>query len=137
MAAEGVNARLIQQQAYGFWVRTKQTRRAVRWSAQLNDKGNVTYRGRNWVEVLEHGAERPPERFYGADVELAGPHEWLDYYPSADEPVCGWQEVPGSQQYCPRRREQDEPFCRKHMSELQGEDNHAREGEGEAGSQPG
>lgn len=124
----GRNRELLRAQAWGFWVVTKQEpRRAVHWIQAQHEDGRPSLRGRNWVEVLEHGVTRDPETFHGADVELAGPHEWLTYYPAVDEPVCGWgrPRLPdGSMQYCPRQREAEQPFCRKHMTELQGEETH-------------
>lgn len=124
------NAELIRLQKYGFWIGTKQSpRRAVRWEAQTSPEGRQKFRGRNWVEVLEHGVSREPERFFGADVEAVGPHELLAYYPAVDEPVCGWMSEPGK--YCPRPREVTDgaiqPFCRRHESELQGEESNAGE----------
>lgn len=130
------NRELIRAQAFGFWVVTKQNpRRAVRWEEARHEDGRVSTRGRNWVEVLEHGTTREPERFYKADVELAGPHEWLTYYPAVNEPVCGWGKprLPdGSMQYCPRQREQDQPFCRRHMTELEGSEREEPHAPGEA-----
>lgn len=138
MAALGASARLVQLQKYGFWIRTKQTPyRAVRWEVQTHDDGRQKYRGRNWVEVRAHGDTHEPERFYGADVEPAGPHEWLAYYPAADEPLCGWMVEAGK--YCPRERavtdDAIQPFCPKHQAELEesseGEETH---GEDESGA---
>jgi len=124
---KGVTPTLLQQMAYGFWVRSKQTRRAVRWEPQRHKDGRQSFRGRGWVEVLEHGATRAPEKFHAADVELVGPHQWLDYYPGVDEPVCGWAKEPGRNEFCPRQRHEGEPFCRRHMAELNdsaGEETH-------------
>jgi len=127
----GTSADLIRVQKYGFWIGTKSApRRAVRWEPKERPDGRQTYRGRNWVEVLEHGVSREPERFYGADVEAVGPHEWLTYYPAAGEPVCGWgrPRLPdGGMQYCPRIRQDDKPFCRMHETEIQGEESDAGE----------
>lgn len=127
------------QMTYGFWIRTRQDPpRAVRWEPQVREDGTVTNRGRGWVEVLPHGATREAERFLAADVELAGPHEWLSYYPGPEEPVCGWgrPRLPrGNMQYCPRQRAGDDPFCKKHMAELEGsegEEEHDREADGDA-----
>lgn len=135
MASNTMNKRLLDQMAYGFWVRTKQApHRAVRWAPQRHDDGRESFRGKGWTEVLEHGEDREPEQFYGADVELVGPHEWLDYYPATNEPVCGWgrPRLPkGEMQYCPRRREEGEPWCRLHMHEL-GEETNARAGEADS-----
>lgn len=132
----GRNADLIRAQKYGFWVGTKlMPRRAVRWEATVHEDGRTSLRGRNWVEVLEHGETRQPERFHAADVELVGPSEWLTYYPGVEEPVCGWMDRPGH--YCPRAREVTDgavqPFCPRHEAELQGsegEEEHARGNEG-------
>lgn len=128
MTPSGVeNTRLIRQQQFGFWIGTKQApRRAVRWEKTFKEDGRETLRGKNWVEILPHGESRTPERFFAADVELIGPHEWLEYYPAVDEPVCGWgrPRLPeGEMQYCPRTREESEPFCRTHMAELSEERN--------------
>lgn len=129
----GRNADMIRAQKFGFWVGTKRTpRRAVRWEPTLLEDGRESLRGRNWVEVLAYGHERQePERFFGADVELVGPAEWITYYPAVDEPICGWgrPRLPGGDmQYCPRTRRvaegQLEAFCPAHMREL-----HALEGE--------
>lgn len=126
MPSVNENARLVKQQKYGFWVRTKNApHRAVRWEAPPRDDGSPSFRGRNWVEIREHGATHEPMRFYAKDVEVRGPHEWLTYYPEAGSPICGWgrPRLPrGDMQYCPRVREADEPFCRAHMAELQGEE---------------
>lgn len=130
-----LNERLQDMAKLGFWIRTKQEPyRAVRWEPQRHEDGRQKFRGQNWVEVLRHGATRPAERFYGADVEPAGPHEWLSYYPAVHEPVCGWgrPRLPdGVMQYCPRTREVTDgaiqPFCAKHQLELQGEEEHAGE----------
>lgn len=123
----GKNADLIRAQRFGFWIATKLApRRAVRWEATRLEDGRETLRGRNWVEVLPHGEKRVPLRFFAAEVEHVGPHEWLTYYPAVDEPVCGWgrPRLPeGEMQYCPRIREEDDPFCRMHMSELNEERN--------------
>lgn len=114
--------RLLDAERWGFWTRTnKAPFRAVRWEAKLREDGRRSFHGKNWVEVLPHGEEREPERFHTADVESAGPHEWLDYYPASDEPVCGWgrPRLPaGEMQYCPRKRAEGQPFCQKHMHEL-------------------
>lgn len=133
----GRNADLIRAQKYGFWVGTKlMPRRAVRWEDARHEDGRPSLRGRNWVEVLAHGETHTPERFHAADVELVGPNEWLTYYPSAEDPVCGWgrPRLPhGAMQYCPRKREEGDPFCRLHMTELtssEGEEEHARGNEG-------
>ena len=114
---------LIDSYKWGFWVRTKVAPfRAVRWEPQKHKDGQrQSFRGRNWVEVIPHGEDREPERFFAVDVEYAGPHEWLDYYPALNEPVCGWgrPRLPaGDMQYCPRLREKDQPFCQKHLHEL-------------------
>lgn len=118
------NLALTRAQKFGFWVGTKQTpRRAVRWEAARHEDGRESRRGRVWVEVLPTGSSRAPQRFFAADVELVGPHEWLTYHPGADEPVCGWgrPRLPdGGMQYCPKGREEDQPFCRTHMAELEG-----------------
>lgn len=126
----GASADLIRLQKFGFWIGTKQTpRRAVRWEPKERPDGRQTYRGKNWVEVLEHGVSREPERFYGADVEAVGPSEWLTYYPAVNEPICGWRELrdagTGPQEwYCPRIRpvnnESVQPFCARHEAELNG-----------------
>lgn len=135
----GRNRELIQAQAWGFWVATKQApRRAVRWEQARHEDGRVSLRGKNWVEVLPHDDhEREAERFHGADVELVGPSERLPYYPAASEPVCGWQEAAwiAAGGYCPRIRERQadgelEPFCRKHMTQLQGEEHHGGDSPG-------
>lgn len=112
--------RLLQMQGYGFWVRTKTAPyRAVKWDPQRHEDGRQSFRGRNWVEVLPHGIHRAPERFFTADVEAAGPHEWLSYYPPTTELICGWGDTTHTPvRYCPRKRTQAEPFCRKHMAEL-------------------
>lgn len=123
----GKNADLIRAQKFGFWVGTKTSpRRAVRWKPTTLKDGRETLRGKNWVEVLPHGESRTPERFFAADVELIGPHEWLDYYPGVDEPVCGWgsPRMPQNRmQYCPRLREETQPFCQRHTAELNEERN--------------
>ena len=125
-ARAGGAAKLIDLYRYGFWVRMRRAPfSAVRWEAQTREDGRPSYRGKNWVEVLPHGVTREPERLYTADVETAGPHEWLDYYPGADEPVCGWgrPRLPdGGMQYCPRMREEGQPFCQKHLHELLDDD---------------
>jgi hypothetical protein len=129
---KSVNEYMLDQMRWGFWIRTKQDHRAVRWEDQRHEDGRQSFRGRNWVEVLPHDdSGREPERFFGADVELAGPYQRLSYYPAHDEPVCGWQEAEwrAAGEYCPRVRERQadgelEPFCRKHMTELQGEETH-------------
>lgn len=143
----GRNRELIKAQSFGFWIGTKRApRRAVRWeNAQLED-GRASMRGRNWVEVLSHAehGKREPERFFGADVEYIGPHEWLTYHPHVDEPVCGWgrPRLPeGEMQYCPRVRQvtpagQREAFCPAHMRELQGSQGEETDA-GEAGSHSG
>lgn len=114
--------KLLDLYKYGFWVRTKNApHRAVRWERQYHEDGRESFRGRNWIEVLPHGSTRDPEQYFTVDVEYVGPHEWMDYYPAVDEPVCGWgrPRLPdGEMQYCPRLREPDEPFCRRHMTEL-------------------
>lgn len=132
----GRNRELIRAMKFGFWVGTKlMPRRAVRWESATRDDGRATLRGRNWVEVLPIGERRSAERFFAADVELVGPSEWLDYYPAADEPICGWgrPRLPdGRIQHCPRSREDDQAFCRRHMTELtssEGEEEHAGEQE--------
>ena len=116
--------KLINAMKYGFWVRTKQDPpRMVRWVPQTHEDGRQSLRGRNWVEVLPHGERRVPERFNVADVELAGPHEWLAYYPAVHQPVCGWgrPRLPdGATVYCPRTREENNPFCNQHTAELTG-----------------
>lgn len=123
------STRLLEQIKFGFWVRTKVAPfRAVRFQALRHPDGRESRRGRVWVEVLEHGVTREPGKFLTAEVELAGPHEWLDYYPAVNEPVCGWgrPRLPdGEMQYCPRHRKEDAAFCRRHMEELEGS-----EGEG-------
>lgn len=132
---KSVNVQMLAEMRWGFWTRTKQDHRAVRWEDQRHEDGRQSFRGRNWVEVLPHDdQEREPDRFFGADIELAGPHERLTYYPAASEPVCGWQEAAwiAAGEFCPRVRERTaegelEPFCRKHMRELQGEETHARD----------
>lgn len=129
----GRNREMLNAQKLGFWIATKRgPRRAVRWEPAQHEDGRTTMRGRNWVEVREHGSIHTAERFHGADVEMVGPHEWLTYYPAADEPICGWgrPRLPeGDMQYCPRLRAQDQAFCARHMSELQGEEtNGTREG---------
>lgn len=112
---------------YGFWVRTKLAPfRAVRWEEQRHEDGRQSYRGKNWVEVLPHGEDREPERFFTADVETAGPHEWLEYYPAVREPVCGWGQprMPhGKTLFCPAARRGDDAFCPKHMAVLNEERN--------------
>lgn len=114
--------KLLDLERYGFWTRTKnQPFRAVRWEASVRDDGRQSFHGKNWVEVLAHGEEKEPQRFYTADVEAAGPSEWLEYYPAVNEPVCGWgrPRLPhGGMQYCPRKREEGQPFCQKHIHEL-------------------
>lgn len=141
--AMGKNVDMIRAQKFGFWVRTKQAPyRAVRWEVQRHEDGRESLRGRGWVEVLAHGEDREPQRFFAADVELAGPHEWLSYYPAASEPICGWgrPRLPeGDTQFCPRQREnaadgQLEPFCRRHMTELLGSAGEESNATGEAGS---
>lgn len=135
MSSNTASAEMIRKQKYGFWVATKLApRRAVRWDVgALHEDGRPKFRGRNWVEVLPHGSTRTPERFHAADVELVGPHEWLTYYPGAEEPVCGWgrPRLPlGEMQHCPQNREEGDPFCRKHMAELarsEGEETHDHE----------
>lgn len=132
----GANREMIRALKFGFWVREKKSRRAVRWEAARHPDGRESLRGRNWVEVLPHGEEREPERFFAADVELAGPHDYLTYYPAADEPVCGWSEKPG--EFCPRVRERAadgnlEPFCRKHQTHIQGEEPHGEDQSGPQG----
>lgn len=135
--AMGKNADLIQAQKYGFWIGTKRApRKAVRWEPTRHEDGRETLRGRNWVEVLEHGSRREPERFYGADVEAVGPSEWLTYYPAVNEPVCGWRELRDAgngvrEWYCPRVRVVSEgafqAFCARHETELsssEGEETH-------------
>lgn len=143
--SNGRNVTLIEAQKWGFWVGTKQApRRAVRWEETQHEDGRTTLRGRNWVEVLAdgHGGDTP-ERFFGADVEMVGPHEWLTYRPTTDEPVCGWgrPRLPdGVMQYCPRTRRvahgQTEAFCPAHMRELsapEGEEAHAGQEPGPGG----
>ncbi len=130
---------LLRQMMYGFWIRTRQDPpRAVRWEPQEHEDGRQSFRGKGWIEVLPHGVQRAAERFHAADVEMAGPHEWLTYYPATGEPLCGWMEVPG--QYCPRlRRVTDDviqPFCPKHQAELEGsvgEENHGIDESGTGG----
>jgi hypothetical protein len=121
--------KLIDMQRWGFWIRTKQTpHRAVRWETQRHEDGRESFRGRNWVEILPHGEDRTPERFFTADVEYAGPYEWLSYYPDINTPLCGWgerREAHGAIQYCPRKRTEGQPFCPKHTLELVGEESHA------------
>ncbi len=133
--------RLLQMRTYGFWIRTKLAPyRAVRWEDQAHGDGRQSFRGKNWVEVLPHGEDREPEHFFTADVEPVGPHEWLSYYPGADEPVCGWgrPRLPdGAMQYCPRQRDEGQPFCDKHMMELLKEErNLSGEDESGAGGEP-
>lgn len=124
--------KLLDLQRYGFWLRTKRPPfRAVRWEAQAHEDGRQSFRGRNWVEVLPQGATWEAERFFSADIEAAGPHEWLTYLPGTREPVCGWGKprLPdGEMQYCPRSRTDDNAFCRLHMAEMaRGEEKDARE----------
>lgn len=130
----GRNADMIRNMKFGFWVGTRQApRRAVKWEPTRLEDGRETLRGKNWVEVMEHGESREPERFHGADVENVGPHEWLTYYPAVNEPVCGWMESEG--QYCPRPRavtsDAVQPFCRRHEDQLQGEEEHGGEEQGD------
>jgi hypothetical protein len=89
------------------------------------------------VEVLPHGEDREPDRYFAADVELVGPHEYLHYYPAVNEPVCGWMIESGK--YCARSRavtdERIQSFCARHEAELtageetNGEDQHGTDGE--------
>jgi hypothetical protein len=127
--------KLLEMQRWGFWIRTKQTPpRAVRWDPQRHEDGRRSFRGANWVEVLPHGVTREPERFFAADVEHAGPHEWMTYFPMVGEPICGWAKDSTGRQFCPRRREDDQPFCPKHMTELESstaEESHGRGQEGQ------
>jgi hypothetical protein len=118
---KSLTERMLDSMRYGFWVRMKlHPFRAVRWEPDRHEDGRQTFRGKNWVEVLAHTEDREPERFHAADVELAGPHEWMHYYPAANEPVCGWMVEPGK--YCPRSRavtgDAIQPFCPKHQAEL-------------------
>jgi len=118
---KSLTERMLEAQRYGFWIRTKLNPYcAVRWEPATHDDGRATYRGRNWVEVLPHGEIREADRYFAADVELVGPHEYLSYYPAVNEPVCGWMVEPGK--YCPRPRgvtsEAIQPFCPKHQAEL-------------------
>lgn len=137
--SKGRNTDMEQAQRWGFWIGTKASpRRAVKMVPERHEDGRESRRGRIWVEVLEHGSRREPERFYGADVEIIGPHEWLTYYPAVNEPVCGWREIRDAgdgpkEWYCPRRREVTEgafqPFCRRHEYEAglqspEGEESH-------------
>lgn len=138
----GRNRDMVKAQAWGFWIATKAApRRAVRWERVQHEDGRNSMRGRNWVEVLEHGSTRTPERFHGADVEMVGPHEWLTYYPAVNEPVCGWgrPHLPdGGMQYCPRQRQEGQAFCKRHMTELnssEGEEEHGERQGTEAGGQ--
>lgn len=130
--------KLLALYKYGFWVRTKNApHRAVRWERQEREDGRESFHGKNWVEVRAHTDfdPRPAERYFTADVEYVGPNEWLDYYPAVDEPVCGWgrPRLPdGGMQYCPRFREEGEPFCRYHMTELNEERN--LDGDDESGA---
>lgn len=141
----GKNADLIRAQKFGFWIGTKRTpRRAVRWEPTRLEDGRESLRGRNWVEVRAIGSEADPERFFAADVELVGPHEWLIYPPAVTEPVCGWgrPRLPdGNMQYCPRIRlrhisedGQWEAFCPTHMRELQAPEGEEERAAHESGS---
>ena len=125
MAYRPTNERYLNEMRRGFWVRTRQDPpRAVKWDPKLTPSGRPTYRGDRWVEVLPYGTRRAPERFYAADVTLAGPHEHLAYYPAVDEPVCGWGYGDGT--FCPRMRSVldgvPQVFCPRHEAELQGEE---------------
>lgn len=116
-----LNDRILRMQKFGFWVRTKLSpHRAVKWEPETTEDGRQTQRGQRWVEVLAHGERRIPKRFYAAEVEAVGPHEWLSYYPAVDEPVCGYMEAEG--RYCPRARaitsDAIQPWCPKHEAEL-------------------
>jgi len=116
--------KLLRLEAYGFWTRTKNAPyRAVQWEPQTHEDGRQSFRGRNWVEVLPHDDGGESKRFLTSEVETVGPNEWLDYYPSTDSMICGWEwwDKPGA--YCPRKREVVEPFCPKHMIELNEERN--------------
>lgn len=114
--------RLLDAERWGFWTRTKQAPfRAVIWDAPPREDGKRSFHGKGWVEVLAYGEDREPKWFYTADVEAAGPHEWLEYYPDPTSPVCGWgrPRLPeGGIQYCPRKREEGQPFCQRHIHEL-------------------
>jgi hypothetical protein len=140
VVGRALNERLLEARKWGFWAGTKTApRRAVRWDPVQHPDGRQSFRGRNWVEVLPHGEDREPERFFGADIEAVGPHEWLTYYPAAGEPICGWgrPRLPdGGMQYCPRTRVGDAAFCPQHMIEVQGEDTHAEHGEGQDAQRP-
>lgn len=118
---KSLTERMLDAQRWGFWVRTKlNPHSAVRWVGPKHEDGRQSYRGKNWVEVLPHGEDREPDRYFAADVELVGPHEYLSYYPAVNEPVCGWMVEQGK--YCPRLREITsqaiQPFCPKHQAEL-------------------
>lgn len=132
--------RMLRMARYGFWIRTKNAPyRAVKWVPVKHEDGRQSFRGRNWVEVLQHGDTRDPETYYTADVEPAGPHEWLDYYPAVTEPTCGWgrPRLPdGGMQYCPRTRDADQPFCPTHMAEINEERNLSGEDESGADGEP-
>ncbi len=133
MAPRDANDTFQRARKFGFWIRTKrEPYRAVRWEQQFHPDGRRIMRGRNWVEIMpyaQHGT-REPERFYAADVEAVGPHEWLPYFPHPDEPVCGWGKprLPeGGMQFCPRTPKEGEDgkpeaFCPLHMQEIQGEE---------------
>jgi len=138
---KSLTERMLDAQRYGFWVRTKlNPRSAVRWEPQAHEDGRQSFRGQNWVEVLPHGEDREPDRYFAADVELVGPHEYLHYYPAASEPVCGWMTEPGK--YCPRPRavttESMQPFCAKHQAELtaEGEETNGSGEESGTGAEP-
>lgn len=119
--------KLVDLYKYGFWVRTKVAPfRAVTWEAPPREDGRRSFHGKNWIEVLPHGSDREPETFHTADVETVGPSEWMDYYPTVESRVCGWgrPRLPdGNMQYCPRLREEGDPFCRYHVTELEEERN--------------
>lgn len=133
MSPRDANFHLHQAQKFGFWIGTKrEPRRAVRWQQTFREDGRRSLRGPNWIEIMPYDqyGKREPERFYAADVENVGPHEWLSYYPHPDEPVCGWgrpRPPEGVMQFCPRPRERGESgallaFCPQHMGEFKREE---------------
>lgn len=132
--------KLLDAERYGFWTRTKTAPyRAVVWEPQRHEDGRQSFRGRNWVEVLAHGEDREPERYFTHEVETVGPHEWLTYYPEIKAPVCGWgrPRLPdGVMQHCPRRRRDGAAFCPYHEAELTQERNISGEEESGAGGEP-